>query len=131
MGKYIFANKEEYVGEWKDNKKNGQGTLTWPDGEKYIGEFKDDKPNGKGTLIYTNQDRFVGDFKDGKRQRGKIIPAKEVARSKDDSSIASKSKEDKKAIALKSKEDKNFVAETTFSSSTLAQGSKLKTKPLC
>jgi len=29
------------VGEWKDGERNGQGTITYPDGIKYVGEFKD------------------------------------------------------------------------------------------
>ena len=29
-----------YVGEWKDGKKNGQGTFTWPDGTKYVGRVE-------------------------------------------------------------------------------------------
>ena len=41
---------------------NGQGTFTWTSGEfagdKYIGEWKDDKKNGKGT--YTQADGTVG-----------------------------------------------------------------------
>ena len=39
-----------YVGEYKDGKKNGQGTMTYPDGNKYIGEYKDDKMHGQATL---------------------------------------------------------------------------------
>ena len=32
---------EKYVGEWKDGKKHGKGTMTFPDGSKYVGEWKD------------------------------------------------------------------------------------------
>ena len=38
-----------YVGEFKDEKYNGQGTFTHPDGTKYVGEFKDGLQNGQGT----------------------------------------------------------------------------------
>ena len=40
---------EKYVGEYKDCKRNGQGTQTWLDGRKYVGEYKDGKTwNGTG-----------------------------------------------------------------------------------
>ncbi len=41
-----FANGDKYVGEYKDDKRNGQGTFKFADGTKYVGEFKDDKLNG-------------------------------------------------------------------------------------
>jgi len=31
------------MGEWKDGKKHGQGTLTTPNGWKYVGEWKEEK----------------------------------------------------------------------------------------
>ena len=34
---------KKYEGEWKDDKKNGQGTETFPNGSKYVGEFKNGK----------------------------------------------------------------------------------------
>ena len=40
---------EKYVGEYKDGKRNGQGTQTWLDGRKYVGEYKNGKTwNGTG-----------------------------------------------------------------------------------
>ena len=32
--------------------KNGEGIYTFTDGVRYIGEFKDDKKEGKGRYIY-------------------------------------------------------------------------------
>ena len=32
---------------------------------KYVGEFKDNKPNGQGTWTYYNGDKYVGEWKDG------------------------------------------------------------------
>ena len=54
----------KYVGEWKDNRKNGQGTETWPDGYKYVGEWRDNFKNGRGTLTFPNGDKYMGEFKD-------------------------------------------------------------------
>jgi len=42
---------EKYVGEWKNGKKNGQGTYTFYYGRKYVGEFMDGK-RWKGTMYY-------------------------------------------------------------------------------
>ncbi|WP_443641055.1 trypsin-like peptidase domain-containing protein [Candidatus Njordibacter sp. Uisw_039] len=61
--------KITYVGEWKDNKKNGQGTTTWGDDyswAEYVGEYKDGKRNGKGVLT-SNGNRYVGEWKDGRK----------------------------------------------------------------
>ena len=40
------APQRQYVGQYKDGKYDGQGTLTFPDGRKYVGQFKDGKYNG-------------------------------------------------------------------------------------
>ena len=66
FGTYTYANGEEYVGEFKDNKFYGQGTYTFPDGRKYVGEFKDNKRNGQGTYTFPNGGKYVGEFKDNK-----------------------------------------------------------------
>ena len=66
---------KKYVGEWKDNKRHGQGTLTWPDGTKYVGEHEDGKMHGQGTLTFPDGEkydddsfeRFENGWKDSKR----------------------------------------------------------------
>jgi len=46
-GEFVYSeegdddNDGKYVGEFKDGKPNGQGTITLPNGEKYKGGFKD------------------------------------------------------------------------------------------
>ena len=67
FGTVTFANGNKYVGEWKDNKYNGQGTFTFADGAKYVGEFKDGTRNGQGTDTFVNGSKYVGEYKDGKR----------------------------------------------------------------
>jgi hypothetical protein len=54
VGSNTFTNGDKYVGEYKDDKIDGQGTYTFANGNKYVGEFKDGKYNGKGTLYSSN-----------------------------------------------------------------------------
>ena len=61
----IFALGDKYVGEWRDDKRNGQGTSTFPDGRRYVGEWRDDKRNGQGTFTDPNGQKYVGEWRDG------------------------------------------------------------------
>ena len=79
-----------YIGEWKDDKMHGQGTLIefrverdFVHAEKYVGEFKDGIRHGQGTQTYkqryltipqgifkpsksqTDVDMYVGEWEDG------------------------------------------------------------------
>jgi len=56
-----------YKGEWKNEKPNGLGVMTYPDGHKYVGEWKNGKYNGQGTYTWSNGNKYVGEFKDGKQ----------------------------------------------------------------
>ena len=64
---YTFPDGIQYVGEFRDGRINGQGTLTWPDGQKYVGEFSDNKMNGQGMITWPNGDKYEGEFRDNKR----------------------------------------------------------------
>ena len=66
VGNYNFTNGSNYVGEFKDGKYNGQGTLTTANGDKYVGEWRDGKHHGYGTLIYSDGANYVGEWRDGK-----------------------------------------------------------------
>ena len=36
-----------------------------PDGTEYVGKFKNDAPNGQGTMIFPDGSKYVGKFKNG------------------------------------------------------------------
>lgn len=59
---------KNYIGECKNGKKHGKGTLTLPgwEGYKYVGEFKNDQYHGHGTLFIPNGTIYVGEFENGK-----------------------------------------------------------------
>jgi hypothetical protein len=59
--------EKKYVGEFKNGKRNGQGTETDPYyGFIYVGEFKDDKKDGQGTISYPGVKKYVGGWKNDK-----------------------------------------------------------------
>ena len=66
-GTYTSASGARYVGEFKENKKHGQGNYTWPDGAKYVGEWKDGKEDGQGTYTTVTGGKYVGNFWDGRK----------------------------------------------------------------
>lgn len=41
--KKIYENGEQYEGEFKDDKRNGQGILIFIDGDRYEGEWKNNQ----------------------------------------------------------------------------------------
>ena len=67
QGTWTYPDGAKYVGEHKDGNKHGQGTYTHPNGEKYVGEFRDDKSNGQGTYTFPNGQKYVGEYKDDKK----------------------------------------------------------------
>jgi len=66
QGTYTFANGSKYEGTFKDDYFNGQGTIAYADGGKYEGEFKDSKFNGQGTIAYADGSKYEGEWKDDK-----------------------------------------------------------------
>ena len=55
-GTYAYDSGNQYVGEWKNGKRDGQGTYTWEDGGKYKGKWKNNKLwNGVKTSYGNNK----------------------------------------------------------------------------
>jgi hypothetical protein len=69
QGTCIWRNGETYVGEWRDDQRHGHGTCTWSDGKTYVGEWQGDKRHGEGTCTWGDGRTYVGEWRDG-RQHG-------------------------------------------------------------
>ena len=66
QGTYNYRlNGDQYIGEFKDDKRHGQGTYTWADGSQYIGEWKDNKQNGQGTTTWLSGGKQTGIYENG------------------------------------------------------------------
>ena len=69
-GCYTWPDGRKYNGQWKDGKKHGQGTLICYDGAMYEGNWKEGKPNGQGTETLPNGKKYVGKWINGERSKG-------------------------------------------------------------
>ena len=58
-------NNNNYVGEFRNDKKHGFGTLTFSNGDVYVGEFSDGGMR-YGTYRFANGAVYLGEFSDGK-----------------------------------------------------------------
>jgi len=56
----------KYVGEWRNGRPDGEGTLIQASGTKYVGKFSDGGSTIEGTLHWPNGARHVGTFVKGK-----------------------------------------------------------------
>jgi hypothetical protein len=83
QGAYVYDDWTKYVGEFRDDKKDGRGVATYPDGQQYSGGFKADRREGQGVYLSTNGNKWTGEFRNDKPngrgvltdKRGKVLKA--------------------------------------------------------
>ncbi len=66
QGAYTWPDGEKYIGEWRDDKRHGQGTNTWPNGRQHVGEYRNGWANGQGNLTWPDGMKYIGEFKDSR-----------------------------------------------------------------
>jgi len=79
----------KYEGNWKNDKKHGKGLLLWGDGHfVYFGDFKDDKRLGYGQLLLSNGDIYIGEFDDGVARKTRVFISNDIVTEWDDTGIS-------------------------------------------
>ena len=77
-GAYTSASGTKYIGDWENGKRSGQGTLTY-EGFVYSGGWKNNLFHGHGELTFgpfspNAGDKYVGEFSKGQKHgRGRYI----------------------------------------------------------
>ena len=70
-GKYVYANQDEYEGDYKANLKHGIGKMVYkPKGEpkgEYYGYWENGCKSGEGVFTYVGGDIYSGNWKNNKR----------------------------------------------------------------
>jgi hypothetical protein len=61
-GEYSFPNGDSYVGDFKDDKFDGQGEWTGSNGDRYKGAWKAGMRHGQGEAELKQGDSYVGEF---------------------------------------------------------------------
>ena len=50
----VTTDGDSYVGEWKDGKRHGTGTMNFSNGDVYFGEWKNARQHGQGFYIQSD-----------------------------------------------------------------------------
>ncbi|MEG1409906.1 MAG: hypothetical protein RSD36_08685 [Terrisporobacter sp.] len=68
---YVMYDDEEiimeYIGEFKNNIREGTGQCLFDNGNKYLGYFEEDLFNGIGEMKYANKDEYIGQWQNNKK----------------------------------------------------------------
>lgn len=70
-GKYYFSSGSIYTGNFHNNFFHGQGEYLFFDGSKYVGEWQYNKMHGNGTFVTSQGIKYEGKFVNGMYDTGK------------------------------------------------------------
>ena len=63
-----FYPRKKYIGNYKNDKKEGYGEFIWNNGKKYRGNWKNGNQNGEGEFFFPTEKIWKkGIWKNGKR----------------------------------------------------------------
>ncbi len=76
-GSMKYTTGKVYAGEWKDNRRNGKGVCKFVNGHVYEGEWRNDCMNGNGIYIFADIAVYTREWKDGERNGKCLIKFKQ------------------------------------------------------
>lgn len=59
--------KIRFEGEWRNDRKNGFGTMIFTNGDSYEGEWREGQKSGRGIYRFANGDMYEGYVEDDKK----------------------------------------------------------------
>ncbi len=63
-----LANGAVFEGSFENDKKNGLGKMSWPNGDVYTGVFRENMRSGKGTLVNLRRSSlFIGEYRNNRK----------------------------------------------------------------
>jgi hypothetical protein len=62
-GKHIWSNGDVYSGGWKDDMQSGWGKSNWVDGSSYTGSYSQNIKEGTGEYHWKDNSMYVGEWK--------------------------------------------------------------------
>ena len=66
IGRYNYDNGEYYIGQFKDDSRNGKGIYYYKNGKiKFDCEWYDDQIQGTGIFYYENDEYYKGQWENG------------------------------------------------------------------
>jgi hypothetical protein len=65
-GKMIFSGGDIYEGEWVNDKQHGRGKMIWANGASYIGFFDNNEKSGIGEYVWNDGASYLGEWRDNK-----------------------------------------------------------------
>lgn len=69
-----YDNGDQYIGDFQNNEKHGNGHYRYSNGDQYIGEFFEGVRTGHGQYFYSNGDTYEGEMLNGEfHGRGKYV----------------------------------------------------------
>lgn len=64
---YSKVTKYAYMGDWKEGRPHGKGSMTLENGDVYIGEFSQGYSHGQGRVFAINGSTYIGSWEKGKQ----------------------------------------------------------------